>query len=223
LKAGRLAEAQHTQNRSLEFALFLTVPAAVALFLIPEPIIRLIYERGAFDAATTKAVADVLGLYALGLPAFVLIKVFSPGYFAREDTRTPMIVTSASAVGNIVLSLILFYYFAEKGIALATTLAGWMNALLLFEGLRRKGLWHLDRPLVKRGALVFVSAGLMGVALVGLEGLTRPWLVPSASVVSQIAGIGVLVGAAMAVYFALTLATGAVDRNLVLKVVKRRR
>ena len=223
LKAGRLAEAQHTQNRSLEFALFLTVPAAVALFLIPEPIIRLIYERGAFDPSTTAAVAGVLGLYALGLPAFVLIKVFSPGYFAREDTRTPMIVTGASAVANIVLSVILFYYFAEQGIALATTLAGWLNALLLFEGLRRKGLWHLDRPLVKRGLLIFVSAGLMGLALVGLEMALQPWLQPSSDIVSQIGGLMVLVAAAMATYFALTLATGAVDRALVMRLVKRRR
>ena len=142
LKAGRLKEAQHTQNRSLEFALFLTLPAAVALFIIPEPIIRVIYERGAFDPSVTPAVASVLGLYALGLPAFVMIKVFSPGFFAREDTRTPMIATLISAGGNIVLSLILFSLIAERGIALATTLAGWLNAGLLFLGLYRKGLWE---------------------------------------------------------------------------------
>ncbi|MBC8130266.1 MAG: murein biosynthesis integral membrane protein MurJ, partial [Rhizobiaceae bacterium] len=223
LKAGRLAEAQHTQNRSLEFALFLTVPAAVALYLIPEPIIRLIYERGAFDASTTSAVAAVLGLYALGLPAFVLIKVFSPGYFAREDTRTPMIVTGASALANIVLSLVLFSWYAEQGIALATTLAGWLNAVLLFEGLRRRGLWHLDRPLLKRSLLVLVSAALMGAAVIGLQTAFQPWMGPGSTVVSQIAGLLVLIGVAMAVYFALTLATGAVDRALVMRVVRRKR
>ncbi|BDA87063.1 putative lipid II flippase MurJ [Aureimonas sp. SA4125] len=222
LKAGRLAEAQHTQNRSLEFALFLTVPAAVALFLIPEPIIRLIYERGAFDAATTTAVAAVLGLYALGLPAFVLIKVFSPGYFAREDTRTPMLITGASALANIVLSVILFNFYAEQGIALATTLAGWLNALLLFEGLRRKGLWQLDRPLVKRGLLVFVSAGLMGGALIFLELWLSPWMQPGSGLLLQILAILVLVGVAMAVYFVLAVATGAVDRSLVMRLVRRK-
>lgn len=221
LKAGRLAEAQHTQNRSLEFALFLTVPAAVALFLIPEPIVRLVYERGAFDAATTRAVAGVLGLYALGLPAFVLIKVFSPGYFAREDTRTPMLVTGASALVNIVLSLVLFRYFAEQGIALATTLAGWLNAALLFEGLRRKGLWHLDRPLIRRGALVLVSAASMGAALVGLRTWLEPWMQPGSGLGAGIAAILILVGVAMAVYFALALLTGAVDRAIVLRVLKR--
>lgn len=223
LKAGRLDEAQHTQNRSLEFALFLTVPAAVALFVIPEPVIRLIYERGAFDASTTLAVARVLGLYALGLPAFVLIKVFSPGYFAREDTRTPMLVTGASALANIVLSLALFYWLAERGIALATTLAGWLNAVFLFEGLRRKGLWQLDRPLLRRAGLVLLCSLAMGAGLVLLQAELAAWTGPGSTVVSQTAALLVLVAAAMAVYFALCLATGAVDRGLVKRLARPRR
>ncbi|MBB3952241.1 murein biosynthesis integral membrane protein MurJ [Aureimonas jatrophae] len=222
LKAGRLEEAQHTQNRSLEFALFLTVPAAVALFLIPEPIVRLIYERGAFLPETTVSVGAVLGLYALGLPAFVLIKVFSPGYFAREDTRTPMIVTGVSAAANTALSLVLFWFYAERGIALATTLAGWLNAWLLFEGLRRKGLWALDRALVKRALLVVLSAVVMGAALVAMMGALHPYLATGSSAVHQAAAILVLVAVAMLVYFALVFLTGAVDRKLVGRLVRRR-
>ncbi|WP_152046663.1 murein biosynthesis integral membrane protein MurJ [Aureimonas psammosilenae] len=223
LKAGRLEEAQHTQNRSLEFALFLTVPAAVALFIIPDPIIRLIYERGAFETSTTHLVAAVLGIYALGLPAFVLIKVFSPGYFAREDTKTPMIVTGASAFANIALSLALFFVLAERGIAWATTLAGWLNAALLFEGLRRRGLWELDRALVKRAALVVLSAALMGVALVFLQRQLGAWTGPGSSVPHQIVAILILVTVAMVVYFALTVATGAVDRSMLKRLLKGRR
>ncbi|KAB0682861.1 murein biosynthesis integral membrane protein MurJ [Aureimonas leprariae] len=223
LKAGRIAEAQHTQNRSLEFALFLTVPAAVALFVIPDPIIRLIYERGAFEPSTTHAVGAVLGLYALGLPAFVLIKVFSPGYFAREDTRTPMVVTGASALANIVLSLALFYTMAEQGIALATTLAGWINAGLLFDGLRRRGLWELDRALAKRAALVVGSSLAMGAVLYVLRAEFAAWIGPGSKVPEQVSGILVLVAVAMAIYFALALATGAVDRALVKRLLNRRK
>ncbi|WP_185984008.1 murein biosynthesis integral membrane protein MurJ [Aureimonas mangrovi] len=223
LKAGRLAEAQNTQNRSLEFALFLTVPAAIALFLIPEPIVRVIYERGAFGPEVTEAVAAVLGLYALGLPAFVLIKVFSPGYFAREDTRTPMIVTLISAVANIVLSLVLFWAMAERGIALATTLAGWLNAGLLFWGLKRRGLWEGDRALLKRSALVLLSAALMGAVLIALMGVLEPHLSATAGLHRQLAGLALLAGGGMAVYFALALATGAADRAVVMRLVKRRR
>ncbi|MAU97989.1 MAG: murein biosynthesis integral membrane protein MurJ [Fulvimarina sp.] len=223
LKAGHLREAQHTQNRSLEFALFLTVPAAVALFLIPEPIIRVIYERGQFEPEATIAVAQVLGLYALGLPAFVMIKVFSPGYFAREDTKTPMIATLISAGANIVLSLGLFYVLAERGIALATTIAGWLNAGLLFLGLYRRGLWELDRPLLKRAFLVCLSSAIMGIALVfGLAELA-PWLTARSGLHRQLAALGGLVVAAMAIYFVLAFATGAVDRGQIVNVIKRRR
>ena len=223
LKAGHLREAQHTQNRSLEFALFLTLPAAVALFIIPEPIIRVIYERGAFDPSVTPVVASVLGLYALGLPAFVMIKVFSPGYFAREDTKTPMKATLASAGANIVLSLILFWLIAERGIALATTLAGWLNAGLLFAGLYRKGQWHIDRELLKRTALVLVCSLLMGGVLIVEMIEFDDWLQPSSPVTTQLLAIGILVASAMAIYFALALATGAADRRLFLAVLKRKR
>ncbi|WP_370194534.1 MULTISPECIES: murein biosynthesis integral membrane protein MurJ [Aurantimonas] len=223
LKAGHLREAQHTQNRSLEFALFLTLPAAVALFIIPEPIIRVIYERGAFDPSVTPVVASVLGLYALGLPAFVMIKVFSPGYFAREDTKTPMKATLASAGANIVLSLILFWLIAERGIALATTLAGWLNAGLLFAGLYRKGQWQIDRELLKRTALVLVCSLLMGGVLILEMTELGDWLQPSSALTTQILAIGILVASAMAIYFALVLATGAADRRLFLAVLKRKR
>ncbi|MCW7544777.1 murein biosynthesis integral membrane protein MurJ [Aurantimonas litoralis] len=223
LKAGHLREAQHTQNRSLEFALFLTLPAAVALFIIPEPIIRVIYERGAFDPSVTPVVASVLGLYALGLPAFVMIKVFSPGYFAREDTKTPMKATLASAGANIVLSLILFWLIAERGIALATTLAGWLNAGLLFAGLYRKGQWQIDRELLKRTALVLVCALLMGGVLIVEMIELGDWLQPSSALTTQILAIGILIASAMAIYFALALATGAADRRLFLAVLKRKR
>ena len=223
LKAGHLREAQHTQNRSLEFALFLTLPAAVALFIIPEPIIRVIYERGAFDPSVTPVVASVLGLYALGLPAFVMIKVFSPGYFAREDTKTPMKATLASAGANIVLSLILFWLIAERGIALATTLAGWLNAGLLFAGLYRKGQWQIDRELLKRTALVLVCSLLMGGVLIIEMIELGDWLQPSSALTTQILAIGILVASAMAIYFALALATGAADRRLFLAVLKRKR
>lgn len=222
LKAGRMLEAQHTQNRSLEFALFLTIPAAVALYIIPEPIIRLIYERGAFEPSTTVAVARVLGLYALGLPAFVMIKVFSPGYFAREDTRTPMIVTAIAAGSNIVLSLGLFYLYAERGIAMATTIAGWLNAWLLFEGLRRKGLWEVDRALIKRSLLVLACSLAMGGVLFVLLARLGSWVGPGSRLTEQVIAIVLMVAVAMLAYFALCLATGAADRGLFLKVLRRR-
>ena len=102
LRAGREDDANHAQNRSFEFAAALTLPAAVALFVIPGPIITVLFERGAFTAADTAATAPALAAYAAGLPAFVAIKVLQPAYFAREDTRTPMWYGGISMVVNVV-------------------------------------------------------------------------------------------------------------------------
>jgi hypothetical protein len=86
----RHREAQHLQNRSLEFGLAITIPAAVGLALLPEPIIALVFERGAFTRETTLLTSTVLAAFALGLPAFVLTKIFTPAFYAREDMRTPL-------------------------------------------------------------------------------------------------------------------------------------
>ena len=101
LKAGNLVEAANLQNRSVEFTLFLTLPAAAALLVMSEPIVRVLYERGAFAATNgTPTVSAVLAIFGLGLPAFVLIKAFTPGYFAREDTRTPMYFAADLGAGQ---------------------------------------------------------------------------------------------------------------------------
>ena len=101
LRAGDGDGAIDAKNRSLEFAMLLTLPAAVALVAAPEPIIRVLFERGAFTDADATATAAALAAFAVGLPAFVAIKVFSPGFFAREDTRTPMIYAGISVIVNI--------------------------------------------------------------------------------------------------------------------------
>ena len=102
LKAGNLTEASNLQNRSVEFTLFLTLPAAAALLTMSEPIVRVLYERGAFTPEDTLLVSSILAIFGLGLPAFVLIKAFTPGYFAREDTKTPMIFAAISVAVNVV-------------------------------------------------------------------------------------------------------------------------
>ena len=90
LRAGAIEAAMATQSRALELALLLTLPAATALIVIAEPIITVLFQRGAFTAEDTQATAGALVAFATGLPAYVLIKVLAPGFFAREDTRTPV-------------------------------------------------------------------------------------------------------------------------------------
>ena len=145
LRAGNHAAVMDSQNRSLEFAMLLTVPAAAALAVVPIEIVKGLFERGAFTAADTPPTAYALAIFALGLPSFVLIKVFQPAYFAREDTATPMRYAALSLTANTLGSIALFFLFRSMGlmphlgIAVATTLGGWLNAGLLYATLVKRG------------------------------------------------------------------------------------
>ncbi|MEM8812294.1 MAG: murein biosynthesis integral membrane protein MurJ, partial [Pseudomonadota bacterium] len=131
LKSGERQAALDSQNRSLEFAMALTLPAAIALCLIPLEVVHVLFERGAFTREDSIATAPALAAFAVGLPAFVLIKVFSPAFFAREDTKTPMWFAIVGVVVNVAGSLALFPVYQHVGIAIASSLAGWVNAALL--------------------------------------------------------------------------------------------
>ncbi len=223
LRAGNLKEAGNLQNRSVEFILFLTLPAAAALLVMAEPIIRLLLERGAFTVDSTRRVADILAVYGLGLPAFVLIKAFIPGFFAREDTRTPMIYATVSVVVNIALALTLFPRLAEIGIATAEVVAGWVNAILLFATLAWRGHWGRDLPLLTRAPRLALSAGIMAFALSkGIE-WAAPWLAPATPLHQQATAVFGLILAAMLVYFLLAFGTGGAQPGMILRNLKRRR
>ncbi len=221
LNSGNRDAAMHSHNRSLEFALLLTLPAAVALIVVPGPIIQVLFERGAFDAADTRAVALALAAFAVGLPASVLIRVFLPGFFAREDTRTPMKFAAASAAVNIVGSASLFLVLGHVGIAIATSLAAWTNALLLGATLLKRGNLVPDATLRRRGGLILLASVIMGgaiwVAAIPLGGLLRP----GNGLIVQVAALGVLVAGGGLVYLAATQLTGAVSYKALLRSVAR--
>lgn len=215
LRAGDHAAVIESQNRSLEFALLLTLPAAVALAVIAEPIIQVLFERGAFRAEDTAATAPALAAFALGLPGFVLIKVFQPAFFAREDTKTPMYFAGVNMVVNVVLSLALFFifkangYYPHVGIALATSIAGWLNAVLLWGALVRRKSFAADGRVWRNILLIGLSAIAMGVALWWLSLLLEPYLARDADLLVQVGALGVLIFAGAGLYFALTAVTGA--------------
>ncbi len=208
LRAGDMAAVHDSQNRSLEFSLLLTLPAAVALFVVPLPIIKVLFERGAFSAEAAQATAWALQAFAWGLPAFVLVKVFSPGFFAREDTKTPMYFAFVAMVVNVAGSLALFPYLQHVGIALATTLSGWVNAVLLWAALKRRGHWQWNAELRRRLPRILLASLLMGVALhFAQEGLAS-WLSHDALWV-RVAALAALVGGGLLAYGVAVLLTGA--------------
>ncbi|MEM7749453.1 MAG: murein biosynthesis integral membrane protein MurJ, partial [Pseudomonadota bacterium] len=214
LRAGDLAAVKESQNRSLEFALMLTIPAAIALGIAAEPIISVLFERGAFTAADTTATAWALIAFSLGLPAFVLIKVFQPAFFAREDTKTPMWFAGVSMVVNVAGSFALFYWFKSQGwmphvgIALATTLAGWVNALLLWTVLIRDGQFSWDRKLARNLPIIAIASAIMGAGLWFAMPHLADYTSASAALPERIAGLAALVFGGGIVFFGLLMATG---------------
>jgi len=207
IRGGRAAEAMAAFNRSIEFALLLILPATVGLIVAAAPIIRVLYERGAFTAEATHNTALALMAISIGLPAFVLNKALQPGFFAREDTVTPFKYSVITVVADIAICLALFWKIGFVGIALGTGLAAWINCALLYARLRKLGHLVLDQRL-KRNMPRLVLANLaMAAALIGGQYLLADRL--TGPQFERIAALVVLVGVAALVYFALVFATGA--------------
>ena len=222
LKAGDAADVQHLQNRSLEFALALTLPAAVGLAVMPAPIVGLLYQRGAFTAETTALTAAALAAFAVGLPAFVLRKVFQPAFFAHEDMKTPMWFTGVEVVLNISFSLALFPVYGHVGIAAATSIAAWANVVLLVVTLWRRDLFRPSPATLRRVALIVLASALMGGVVWWLQETFSSSLAGAPLLIRLVAVIGVI-GAGAAVYFSVAIATGALDRRELAGLVRRRR
>jgi putative peptidoglycan lipid II flippase len=209
LRSGDHEAAIASENRALEFALLLTLPAAAALFLAADPIIRVLFERGAFTAADTEATASMLAAFALGLPAYVLIKVLHPSFFAREDTKTPMIFAGIAMAVSVVLSFVLFLTIGPTGIAIATTLSGWLNVALLAAALRRRDMLALDRVFRRRFAGVLAATALMGTVVFVLVAILGPWFAPASGFLMQAGALVALVSAGLLVYLGAAHLFGA--------------
>ena len=227
LRAGNHEAVLDSQNRSLEFAMLLTVPAALALALVPVPIIKVLFERGAFTATDTAQTSAVLSVFALGLPAFVMIKVFSPAYFAREDTRTPMRYAAISLIANTVGSIALFFlfrrlgYLPHLGIAVATTLGGWLNAGLLWTTLVKRGHFTLDRRMARAFAMIVLSSVVMGAALIGAAHYLGAYFAPDRGFVVHVMALTALIGIGLVVYAAVILVTGTLNLRQLRKISRR--
>lgn len=207
LRSGRPAAAMQALNRCLELALLLTLPAAAALIAIPEPIVAVLFQRGAFGPEAAEATALALGAFALGLPAYVLVKALAPGFYAREDTATPFRYAAAAVLANVGLSLLLFRFIGFLGIPFATSLAAWLNAGLLAWRLGRLGHLALDERLRRRLPRIAASSAVMGAVLWFAAGLLAPAL--AGGLALKAAALAALVAGGAALFGLLALATGA--------------
>ncbi|MEQ1900850.1 MAG: murein biosynthesis integral membrane protein MurJ [Devosia sp.] len=221
LKGGRHVEADASQNQALLIAMLLSVPAATALIALAMPIVSVLFQRGAFSAIDTYETAQTMIWFAAGLPAYVLIRVLQPGFFAREDTGTPTLFAAISMVVNIALSLALFPVLKHVGIALATSAAAWVNAALLGVWLARRGHFRLPLGDARRHTLIIMASVVMAAILWGLAQPLAPALATTAPLFVQLLALGGLVALGLAIYFAMVHVTGAQPLGLLLRRLRR--
>ncbi len=199
--------ASHTQNRAMELALFLSLPAAIALLISATPLVRGVFQHGAFTAADTAGTAAVLMAFAAGVPAYVLIKVLTPGFYARQDTRTPVRIALVAMLVNLVGNLILIWPLGAMGIAVATAVSAWVNVLLLYGVLHRQDFLRLDARFREK-AVRIVGAGLaMGGALWAMNGWLDPYM--GGALPARLGALALLCGGGAVVYGLASMALGA--------------
>jgi putative peptidoglycan lipid II flippase len=203
--------AQRVQSNAVELGLLLTIPATIGLYFAALPLITAIYLRGRFDMAAVTNTSDVLSMLVLGLPAYVLVKVLIPGFFARKDTKTPVYTACISLVINIVLNMILIPFMGVAGLALAGATAAWANCAMLYAILHRRGLFHIESDLLFRIGRIIFSAAAMGAATYFLAPLGSAYY--GAGTLERVVSISALVGTGAIVYFALAWMTGAIDKS----------
>ncbi len=197
---------QDTLDWALRWVLVVGVPAALGLLLLAGPILTTLFQYGQFSAYDVTMARRSLAAYAAGLPAFMLIKVLAPAFYSRQDTRTPVRAAVTAMVVNMALNLALVLPLAHAGLALATSLAAYLNAGLLFRHLRRGGVYTPRpgwRPLVLRVALANTLLALM--LWYGSGGL-QMWL--AWDVLERAAHLAAWIGAAAVAYFVCLWAFG---------------
>ena len=151
------------QNKALELSLFLSIPATIALLVASEEIISSLFGYGSFDELSVINSAKALFYFAIGLPAFSLIKVFSAFFFARHNTKIPFYISLTSVLLNVFISIIFFKEIGFIIIPIATTISSWVNAVLLFIFLKINNLFSFNLIFINRFIKILLASVLMGI------------------------------------------------------------
>ena len=210
LGAGNEAAAMQTQNRGLELALLLTLPAAAALIVCGGPIVSGLFGYGRFDAEDVRYTTQALAAFSLGLPAYILVKVLTPAFYARQDTRTPVRYGLIAVAVNLTLNLALIVPLAHVGPPLATAIASTVNVALLYRTLRKRGDFVPDARLKRRAWRLLLAAVAMGAVLWFTGELVEGYV--DGFWYQRVAALAALVAAGSLVYALATLLLGAFTR-----------
>ncbi len=201
-----------TLDWSLRATLAIALPAAVGLALLAGPVLSTLFQHGAFGAHDVRMASRSLVAYTVGLLGFVGVKILAPGFFARQDMGTPVRIAAIAMAANVVLNVMLVFPLAHAGLALATSISAYINAGLLYRGLRREGM-HRPRPGWRGFALRILVANLAMAAVLLLgRGPLELWL--EAGTAERVVRLVLVIGAGGLVYFLALSALGLRPRAL---------
>lgn len=220
IHTGEAAEAQRLQGNAFEIATLLTLPAAAALAVCAPAFCTAFFVGGKFTAADGALMAQIVVALVAGLPAYVIVKVLNPGFFAREDTRTPVWTALASLIFNVALNLYVVERYGIVGLAGATAASASLNCLLLYVMLHRRGWFHFTPKLVNRVARQLIATGAMTGVLWYLVPLMTDRY--GGNLIDRLWSLTALVGAGGAVFFAAAFIVGALDKDLLGQLRRRR-
>ena len=219
--AGEPGKAARVQGEAAELAMLLCLPAALALCVAAEPLIGALFQGGEFKPQDVHVTGLVLSIIVLGLPAYVLVKVLTPGFYSRQDTATPVKTAGFVLIANIVLNFVLIPPFGIAGLAAAIAIASWLNCVILYVILHRRGHFRVERWLAGRIGRQFLAGLAMVAALLAVRYVLADWF--TGDVAERMIGVVAIVGAGLAVYFPVVWLIGGMDKDAVKALLRRKR
>ncbi|MCU0948272.1 MAG: murein biosynthesis integral membrane protein MurJ [Porphyrobacter sp.] len=212
-------EATRLQANAIELAMLLTLPCAVGLFISGFAFVKAFMEGQAFTAEDARITGNVLQALVVGLPAYVLVKVLTPNFFARKDTRTPVYTAAASLVVTVALNFALVPVLGVVGLALAGAVGAWANIVMLSVVLARRGFFRLPARVVGRLVRITLASAIMGACLWALMQAIAPWL--AGPMLLRLAAIGVIGLVSLGTYGLATVVLGVLDKATVQRLMRR--
>ena len=205
------AEYSRLLDWGLRLTIMLTLPAALALGMISVPLLSTFFQRGAFDAHDVLMTSDALIGYSVGLVGIILVKILAPGFYARQDIRTPVKIGIVTLLATQAMNALFIGWLHHAGLALSIGLAACLNSSILFHYLRKRGIYQPEPGWAKFFIKVVIALAALALALWFGMGTEQSWLTGSGW--SRIQRLSVLVAGGVAVYFAVLAALGFRPRH----------
>ncbi|MFO1240481.1 MAG: murein biosynthesis integral membrane protein MurJ [Sphingomonadaceae bacterium] len=214
-------EAAKVQGQAVELSMLLTLPAAVALWVVSIPLCTALFQGGRFTLEDAAITGNVLAIIVSGLPAYVLVKVITPGFYARKDTRTPVKTAGIVLLANVILNFALIPPFGIYGLASAIAICSWLNCVMLYVILRKRGHFHIEPWLWGRIGRQLFAAAVMAGLLFFLRDQFAEWFAGSTG--RRILAVGAIVSAGGAAYLVTAFLTGGMDREAAMILLRRKK